>query len=94
MARDDYDTLEKSRFLYDALYAGLQQRIDSRVRQACREKFREAKLLHRILPDIDRLLAIQADEFEMAGDLDADGALPEPLWEALLEDQGELPWSS
>jgi CRISPR-associated protein Cas1 len=58
--------------------------VERRVRMACREKFKEARLLDRILPDIDELLGIQmealAGAFSETGDVDADPALPEVLW--------------
>ena len=38
-----------------------EQGVEKRVRQACRERFREAKLLERILPDIDSLLEIDQE---------------------------------
>jgi CRISP-associated protein Cas1 len=38
------------------------ERVESRVREACRERFREEKLLEQILPDIDALLDIQSEE--------------------------------
>lgn len=57
-----------------------QEKIGARVREACREAFREHGLLKRILPDIDQLLSI-SDEVLMAGqEADSDGARPEPLW--------------
>ena len=59
------------------------EKIESRVRQACRERFREVKLLARILPDIDELLDISDKPVNHDGDVDADGALPEPRWELL-----------
>jgi len=50
--------------------------VEKRARMACRERFREEKLLQSILPDIDELLEIEtcADET-----LD-DPAAPEPWW--------------
>ncbi|MCY3780002.1 MAG: type I-E CRISPR-associated endonuclease Cas1e [Chloroflexi bacterium] len=62
--------------------------IESRVRRRCREAFKEAKLLQRLLPDIDALLNMQE---EPQPDYDADGTLPGPLidefdWDALLEE--------
>jgi len=39
-----------------------QSNISSRSRQACRERIRETKLLHRILPDIDELLEVKTPE--------------------------------
>jgi CRISPR-associated protein Cas1 len=56
------------------------EHVDSRVRAACRQKFKDVKLLARILPDIDELLGISASEIE-AADVDADPALPTPLWD-------------
>jgi len=66
--------------------------IDSRVRQACRKKFYEARLLERILPDIDRLLQITPEEDEWA---DADGEVmyAAPIWEELLDEPGQMAWS-
>jgi CRISPR-associated protein Cas1 len=56
------------------------QNVERRARMACREKFKEAKLLDRILPDIDELLGIQMDASVEPGDIDADPGLPELLW--------------
>ena len=56
------------------------QNDERRARMACREKFKEAKLLDRILPDIDELLGIQMDASVEPGDIDADPGLPELLW--------------
>lgn len=64
-------------------------KVEQRVRVACREKFRELKLLERILPDIDSLLKVDAQNAPSAGDTDADPALPEKLWHALEEDEDE-----
>ena len=62
--------------------------IDAHVRRRCREAFKEAKLLRRLLPDIDALLDMRE---EPEPDYDADGALPGPLiddidWDALFEE--------
>jgi hypothetical protein len=51
------------------------------VRQACRDEFRNKRLLERILPDIDELLCIGIEERGRWTDLDSDPALPEALWE-------------
>jgi CRISPR-associated protein Cas1 len=56
------------------------EKVESRVRTLCREKFRAEKLLHRILPDIEALLDIPQSVPDSAGDVDGDPALPEPLW--------------
>jgi len=57
-------------------------RVEARVRAACREKFREVKLLDRILPDIDELLEIGPETLVEGDDYDGDPALPGPLWDA------------
>lgn len=55
------------------------------IRRLCREGFREAKLLDRVLPDIDALL--QVDATGTAGDeFDLDPALPGPLWDGPEEE--------
>jgi len=55
------------------------ENVERRTRAACRDKFKEARLLERILPDIDGLLGVQVD-VPGTGDTDADPALPELLW--------------
>lgn len=56
-------------------------KIETRVRQACRQAFKEAKLLERILPDIDRLLDVSVD-MDMSREADAaDAAKPEDWWQ-------------
>ena len=55
------------------------ENVERRTRAACRDKFKEARLLERILPDIDGLLGVQVD-VTGTGDTDADPALPELLW--------------
>lgn len=56
------------------------------VRRLCREYFREAQLLNRVLPDIDTLL--QVDDTGVGdSDFDVDPALPAPLWDGPEEDQ-------
>lgn len=63
------------------------EKVESRVRVACRQAFKEAKLLQRILPDIDALLAVETTAetppITPDGDIDADGALPTQLWEKI-----------
>lgn len=61
------------------------EKLESRVRQRCRERFKEVKLLERILPDIDRLLDI-ADDGPDAPDYDIDQALPGPYWDPSEEE--------
>jgi CRISP-associated protein Cas1 len=59
------------------------QSVETRVREKCRQRFRESRLLHRILPDIDDIFGASDQDQSTWGDIDADGALPEPLWEEL-----------
>ena len=59
--------------------------VEKRVRAACREKFRQTKLLERMLPDIDAILALPEDlQGEFAADVDK--ALPEQLWEVFEQE--------
>lgn len=63
------------------LVAESAEHLETRVRRACRDEFREKRLLQRIISDIDQLLGITPET--LAGeeeDTDADGALPGPLW--------------
>jgi CRISPR-associated protein Cas1 len=54
-------------------------RLESRVRHACRDAFREQRILDRIVPDLVRVLSL-AGEDEDAG-FDSDEALPGGLWD-------------
>jgi CRISPR-associated protein Cas1 len=60
--------------------------LESRVRHACRDAFQAGRLLQRIVPDIDRLLMLEAEE-QPGSDFDADEALPGGLWDP---DAGEV----
>jgi len=53
--------------------------LERRVRQACRDAFREQRLLQRIIPDIEQ--ALGADAAEDAEDFAADAAAPGGLWD-------------
>ncbi len=64
--------------------------IESRTRKACRELFKEMKLIIRIIPDIMECLTIQDEsnniltpEENLEGDSvhQSEDALPEPLWD-------------
>jgi CRISPR-associated protein Cas1 len=55
--------------------------LETRVRYACRDAFREQRLLERILPDIHSLLGITANELALGADADNDQAKPEPWWD-------------
>lgn len=61
--------------------------LESRARQECRRVFKEARLLDRIVPDIDWLLDVPVEVSEYSEDVDADAACPTPLWEALLGEE-------
>ncbi len=62
-----------------------------RVRLGCREAFKTQRLLDRILPDIDRLLAITELPVGSGADPDVDPAAPEPWWGPPDEDEAEQP---
>lgn len=53
--------------------------VEKRVREACREKFRQEKLLHQILPDIDLILEISSEEGDYL--LDEEPGQPTDWWE-------------
>lgn len=57
--------------------------LEARARQECRRVFREARLLDRIVSDIDWLLDVPVEVPEYPEDVDGDAACPTPLWEAL-----------
>ncbi len=63
-----------------SIVAESNQNIERRARMACREKFREMKLLDRILPDIDNILEVKDEPANELLDIDADPALPTDLW--------------
>ncbi len=55
-------------------------RLESRVRQNCRQAFKQARLMEKILPDIDTLLGITADMADARETDPADDARPEAWW--------------
>lgn len=61
------------------------ERVETRVREACREIFREQKLLQRILPDIQTLLDVPDAVASAGGEFDSDPAAPVPLWDPPAE---------
>ncbi len=75
-----------------ATVAASADRVDSRVRAACRERFKQARLLERILPDIDEVLGLGHLPPETY-DVDLDGACPQELWSPLVGEEEGL-WSS
>jgi CRISPR-associated protein Cas1 len=58
--------------------------VESNARALCRERFRENRLLERILPDIDELLGIEDSSMDQIEDVDQDAALPNDLWAPLM----------
>lgn len=60
--------------------------LESRVRRACRDAFRESRLLQRIVPDMDRALGALPQGWTDA-DFDSDPAAPGSLWD---DRQGEV----
>ena len=65
------------------------EHVDGRVRLACRQKFKEVRLLERILRDIDDLLGIDSTFVPPEGDPDVETSLPAPLWDAPEENLPE-----
>lgn len=62
--------------------------IEARVRRACRERFKEMKLLERILPDIDRALEIEGEPDLEEDEIDSEQGSPVDLWEELFSAEG------
>jgi CRISPR-associated protein Cas1 len=54
--------------------------LGKRVRAACREAFKEHRLLKRLLPDIETVLDVPEHLLTAGGEADSDPARPEPLW--------------
>lgn len=74
------------------IVAESKEHLETRVRRACRDAFREKRLLERIVPDIDAVLGITSDDVTAGPDVDQDPACPEPLWDLpqmMLEDDGD-----
>ena len=53
---------------------------ETEIRRRCRDAFHEGRLLQRIVPDIDRVLAVIDPATDDVPDFDADDALPGGLW--------------
>lgn len=65
--------------------------VEPRARHKMRERIRAAKLLQRILPDIDQLLGMAAMSDE-PDDVDMDGAKPGNLWDESGDVNGGVSW--
>ena len=61
-------------------------KLESAIRQTCRQQFYKAKLLSRILPDIDSLFDLQTSDDDLGWDIDDDLARPTPYWNPESED--------
>lgn len=69
-------------------------KLESRVRIKCRDKFHADRLLQRVVPDIDKALSIAAPVPEGEPDFDAEMALPGGLWDPENgEAQGGVNWA-
>ena len=55
--------------------------LEARIRRACRDEFYQQRLLQRIMPDIEKALAVVAEETVAEEDFDQDAALPSVLWD-------------
>lgn len=63
--------------------------LERRVRKQCRDCFKESQLLKRIVPDIEKALAVQElNECIEEDDVDVDGSVPGGLWDTEF---GEVP---
>lgn len=58
------------------------QNLETRVRHACRDAFRQQQLLTRILPDMDKMLGVAASTDDESYVADSDPAWAAPLWSA------------
>jgi CRISPR-associated protein Cas1 len=56
------------------------QRLSTRVRAACRQAFKECRLLKRLLPDIEQVLDVPPNLLHAGEEADSDPARPEPWW--------------
>ena len=64
--------------------------VEERVRYACRDAFRQSRLLKRILDEIDALLDMPDGQERAGPDVDADPAMPASLWEDLWTQSMEV----
>lgn len=69
------------------------QHIDKRIRENCRKRFYESKLLHRILPDIDELFDIRGEDEYFDFDADSETMSVAPIWDEMLDEPGQMAWS-
>lgn len=58
-----------------------QLNLERMVRQACRDKFNEANLLSRVIPDIEKALDVKVPEDLIFDDYDTDKIVPGKVWD-------------
>jgi len=63
-----------------SVVAESREKLGPRVRLACRQAFKESRLLQRILPDIEHTLDIPQNLLTAGQEADSDSGRPEPLW--------------
>ncbi len=59
------------------------EKLETRVRRACRDAFREQRLLATIVADLEKVLTIDTSVVDEQPDFDGDMALPGGLWDPL-----------
>lgn len=70
------------------------EKLESRVRRACRDRFYADNLLRRVIPDIEKALAIGNREPAAEGNYDTDMAMPGGLWDPQSgEARGGVNWA-
>jgi CRISPR-associated protein Cas1 len=57
------------------------EQLETRVRRACRNAFKETRLLERVIPDLERIFAeVEASDLG-GGPYDSDDGMPSALWD-------------
>lgn len=72
---------------FQIIGSGRKDEPDRRTRLACRDRFRETRLLERILPDVQRVLGMKPEVARLY-DLSADAPAESRLWDPVT---GEVP---
>jgi CRISP-associated protein Cas1 len=74
-----------------AMSAESEDRLDSRVRHACRDLFHRERILPRIMEDIDQVFSVASIEDDPSVDqMDEDDSVPADLWDPV---EGRVPGS-
>jgi CRISPR-associated protein Cas1 len=63
--------------------------LESSVRKECRDAFYKARILERVLPDIDRLFDLDQEVQMPEFDIDIDPARPTSYWEPSQRESGD-----